>query len=315
MTLANMQIIKLLAGKWKHIAVIAVIAAVAGAVVSMPVFMKPKYKSESVVYPANLGTFSLESPTEQLMQLLQSRKLKARLLRELKLWDNYKLDTTDVQFDFYYTQMFDEHVKFNQTRFESVIIEVFDRDPKMAKKINSGILTALNEMVREMHDEKTREALSMYGLQLQRKKVAIDSLDRQMTEMRTKYGILNYGIQTKEASRNYYKALSSGKSKESLGKLMEEIEMLKQRGGQFQLLERVLNEEILEYENVKKEYDAKVRDLGKRFTYTSIVAEPNLPVKKAWPVRWLVVMMFVISAVFLSVIYYLITDRIKKTVN
>ncbi len=315
MTIGNIQIIKVLAGKWKHIAIIAAIAAVVGVIISLPVFMKPKYKSESVVYPANLGTYSLESPTEQLMQLLQSRKLKSKLLRDQQLWQTYKLDTIDPMFDFYYTAMFDEHVKFNQTRFESVIIEVFDHDPAKAQSINKAIIRLLNEMVREMHDEKTIELKEMFGLQLKRKQKAIDSVNAELTNLRTKYGILDYAIQTREATRSYYKALAKGQNAQTLAALKQELETLKEQGGKYLVTDKMLHEEVMDFENIKKQYEEKVRDLGKRFTYTTIVADPNKPVKKAWPVRWLVVVSCVFSAVFLAILYYLFADRIKKAIR
>lgn len=309
MAIGNIQIIKLLTGKWKHIAIIAAAAAVIGVVISMPVFMKPKYKSESVVYPSNLGPYSLESPTEQLMQLLQSRKLKMKLLRQFNLAKNYNLDITDPQFEFSYIQLFDEHVKINQTKFESVIIEVFDHDPAKAQQINKGILTAANEMVKEMHDEKTKEFMQMFGSQMTRKKRNIDSMNTALTELRTKYGLLDYHIQAKEASRNYYKALANGRSPEALEK---EIKNLREKGGQYRILDVMLHEELMEYEKIKKEYDDKIRDLGKKFSYTTIVAEPNKPVKKAWPVRWLIVCAAVFSSVFLACLYYIIADRIRR---
>jgi uncharacterized protein involved in exopolysaccharide biosynthesis len=315
MTIGNIQIIKILAGKWKHIAIIAGIAAVVGVVVSLPVIMKPKYKSESVVYPSNLGPYSLESPTEQLMQLLQSRKLKAKLLRDQQLWKNYKLDTLDPQFDFYYTAIFDENVKFNQTRFESVTIEVFDRDPDKAQSINKAILRLLNIMVKEMHDEKTMELKDMYGKQMIHKQKNIDSVNNGLKELRTKYGILDYAIQAREATRSYYKALASGKSAQTLSALKAEIELLREQGGKYLVMDKMLHEEVMDFENIKREYEAKIRDLGKKFSYTTIVADPNRPVKKAWPVRWLVVVSCVFSAVFLAILYYLFADRLKKAIK
>jgi capsule polysaccharide export protein KpsE/RkpR len=315
MAIGNIQIIKLLVGKWKHFAIIAVAAAVVGAVVSMPVFMKPKYKSESVVYPTNLGPYSLESPTEQLMQLLQSRKLRMRLLRSQQLWRNYDLDTTDPQFEFFYGQLFEEHVKISQTKYESVIIEVFDHDPVKAKTINDAILNSVNEMVKQLHDQKTKEIMDMFTTQLNRKKRLIDSCNAQLTALREKYGILDYHIQAKEVSRSYYKALANGKTPQSVGPLMNELKNLEQKGGEYRVLDVMTHEELMEYIAIKKDYDNKLRDLNKKFSYTTIVAEPNKPVKKAWPVRWMVVLVFMLSSVFIACLYYIIVDRMKRIAN
>lgn len=313
--LANMKIIRLLVGRWKHLLIIGVIAIGVGAVISAPWIMKPKYKSESIVYPSNLGAYSLESPTEQLMQLFQSRELKMRVLEDQRLWETYKLDRKDPQFEFFYAQIFDEHVKFNQTRFESIIIEVLDHDPVKAQQVNKSILRNVDEMVKRMHDEKTREFLKMFELQMDQKKRSVDSIDKVLKDLRMQYGIMDYRQQVKEASRSYYKALASGKSPEQLSRLREEIRNLEEKGGQFRVLDEVLGAEIQQYQATKNEYDIKLRDLNKKFSYTTVVADANLPVKKAWPIRWLIVLAVTFSAVFMGCLFFIISDRIKKINN
>jgi uncharacterized protein involved in exopolysaccharide biosynthesis len=315
MALGNIKIVRLISGKWKNILIVALISFVVGIVITMPVFMKPKYKSESTVYPANLTPFSLESPTEQLMQLLQSRKLKMLVMRDQQLWKNYKLDTIDPMFEFYYLQLYEEHVKYSQTRYESVNIEVLDEDGNKARAINNSIIKNINALVKKMHDEKTGEFSDMYRRQLEKKRKSIDSVDRVMEEFRTKYGIMDYKIQVREASKNYYKALANGKSPGSISYLNEELQLLKQNGGKFKILDEMLVREVKEYEKIQKEYDDKIRDLNKKFSYTSVVAEPNIPVKKAWPVRWLICLATVFSSVFLAVMYHVVADRIRQTSN
>jgi capsular polysaccharide biosynthesis protein len=52
--------------QWKKLALIAFVAALVGYGVTF--FIKPLYKSYSVVYPVNLSPSSEESETEQLLQ-------------------------------------------------------------------------------------------------------------------------------------------------------------------------------------------------------------------------------------------------------
>jgi capsule polysaccharide export protein KpsE/RkpR len=313
--IGNIQIIKLLSSKWKSLFLIALIATVVSAIISIPQIIKPKYKSEQTVYPTNLNPYSLESPTEQLMQLFTSRQLKTKMLYQQQLWINYQLDTMDVQFDFFYSQLFDEHIKFTQTKYQTVNIDVYDHDPKKAKQINQGIITALNEMVKTMHDEKTKEFRDMFAFQMNQKKKNIDSAEKVLSELRNKYGILDYYIEVKEAKKNYYKALSKGASSSSLKALQAELKILEEKGGEFKKSDGMYRSEFDEYQKVKKEYEDKIRDLEKKFTYTTIVADANLPVKKAWPVRWLIIVASVFSSVFLGCIYFIVVGRIRNLNN
>ena len=48
-----------LALKWKyHLGVIALIAGVISRVLSSPIFLRPKYKSTSIIYPVNIKEYS-----------------------------------------------------------------------------------------------------------------------------------------------------------------------------------------------------------------------------------------------------------------
>jgi len=75
-----------LAVKWKyHLGIIAIIAAVIAIVFSAPTFLKPKYRSFAIVYPVNLGEYSEESYTEQMLEILNSGEYGTSLSRPLNL--------------------------------------------------------------------------------------------------------------------------------------------------------------------------------------------------------------------------------------
>ena len=56
--------------------IVGVLAVILGAVLSAPSFMPPRYRSTAIVYPVNLNSYSIETRTDQLLQLL----------RQLGLW-------------------------------------------------------------------------------------------------------------------------------------------------------------------------------------------------------------------------------------
>ena len=57
---------------WKTIASIGLFALIISAIFSGPTFIKPRYRSTATVYPVNLNSYSIETRTDQLLQLLES---------------------------------------------------------------------------------------------------------------------------------------------------------------------------------------------------------------------------------------------------
>ena len=151
-----------LAIKWRwHLIAIAIISGLAATVFSSASFIEPKFKSTAVVYPVNIVPYSNESATEQLLQLFQSADVK----------------------------------------FESVNIEILDKDPIKACAIVNELITETNLKLRQLQREKSQEMHSMYAKQLELKKQEIDTLKVQISKLRVENNIIDVYNQTREITR------------------------------------------------------------------------------------------------------------------
>ncbi len=65
-TISFQRFFDLLARRWKLFAVVAMLAVVAGVLISSPLIMKPRFRSSSTVYPVNLNSYSIETRTAPL---------------------------------------------------------------------------------------------------------------------------------------------------------------------------------------------------------------------------------------------------------
>ena len=78
--------------KWKwHLAIITLVAAIAGAVFSSSIFITPMYKSEAVLYPSNVAAYSDETFTEQMLQIMQSNEIMDSVVEKFDLMKHYKI--------------------------------------------------------------------------------------------------------------------------------------------------------------------------------------------------------------------------------
>jgi uncharacterized protein involved in exopolysaccharide biosynthesis len=287
--------------RWrKHLIIIGVIALAASAVFSGPAFIKPRFKSFAILYPTNLQTYSEESATENMIQLLQSSDIQDQLIKDFNLYSHYKIDTTGNTHTYSdVIRVMEDNVSINKTEYESVEVKVYDNDPKVASAMVDSIISHMNEKARELQRAKTREILATSEMRLELKQKEIDSLGNVLDEYRKNYGLLDYAAQVREYSRAYGRALTGGNQK-GLTESKKMLDILAEKGGQFQILDDRLFKAKSTFNDFKLDVENLKKDLIKEWTYQHIVTRPVPADKKSYPIRWLIVAVSVSTSVFLG---------------
>ncbi|HBF87715.1 MAG TPA: hypothetical protein DDX39_03650 [Bacteroidales bacterium] len=282
-------------------------------VFTLPTFIPPKYKSWAILYPVNLPTFSEESNTEQMLQIIESMDVKKKVFEKFNLGLHYKLDTTDK---YYFTNLnkeFDANVSFSKTEFEAVEIEVFDTDPKIASEMIFSIVDFYNEKVRRMHRDKHEEVVALKKLLLDKLVKEIDSLESIKRTHQSEFGIFDFGTQSKESTRRYIKLISEGKgSSNSAAELLQIIENLKKKGIENDEVGSLLWSARNVYNNTKLEYENEIIEVEKVITYAQIVTKPFPADKKSSPIRWIIVLFSAMGAFLTGIIAIIVIESKKR---
>ena len=298
--------------KWKkHFIIVTILSIAASAIFSSSFFIAPIYKSFAIVYPSNIIPYSNESPTEQLVQLLEATDIRESVIRKFNLAAHYNIDTTANLGVFNLIKKYQSNVEISQTQFNSIEIKVFDTDPQLACDMVNEIIKALNLKARSLQRAKTKEVLEIVNNQLLVKKLQMDSINSALQTMRVKYQILDYGIQVKEYSKSYLKALSSGGSKGSIKDIDNMMRNLEEKGGEFYQMKQTFDVVLNSYNTSKLEYDKVESDMNKLLTYTNIISKPIPTDKKSYPIRWLIVFISVIST-NLFLLFLIISRNFKN---
>lgn len=308
-------LLEVLVKRKKHLAMIGITAAIAAAIFSSSFFMPPKYKSFALVYPSNLIAYSSESPTEQMLQIAQSSEIRNKVIRAFNLFTHYGIDT--LQNKHYMTDaiaQYEDNITIKKTEFESMEITAFDTDPKIAAQIVDSIILYFNIKARELQVEKCNEVLVICENQMKRKKTEMDSMEVRLKELRTTYGILDYKSQSEEALRGLFRTLEAG-SPRGVAEAQNMINSLKDKGGEFNELSEHLWRVRGNYNDLKVAYDNAYRDVHKLLTYTNVITSPEPADKKAWPIRWLIVLITVSTSLLLSFILFLIIDNRQEVAH
>jgi uncharacterized protein involved in exopolysaccharide biosynthesis len=296
-----------------HLVIIAIASILLAVIFSSKSFIKPKFKSTAVVYPSNLTPYSTESPTEQMLQLFASDDLRDEMIRDFNLFEHYEIDTSQ---EYPLTTLYGimkENIKIDKTKFESVEINVWDTDPKIASRIADSLIAKMHKKARELQREKSAEVVVIVKQQLDLKKAEMDSMENELMNLRTHYGILDFEEQVRSFSRVYYTELAAGRaggnSNRSIDKTMENLQT---KGGEYMSLKEHLWRVRGTYNDYKIQYENLLKDLTKELTYSNIITQPVPAERKSYPVRSLIVLMFTGSMLLLSFIVLIIFENSKR---
>ena len=306
------ELLRLL-NKWKiHLLVIVIVAAVLGIIFSGPTFIKPLYKSYAVVYPANIDSYSEESNTEQMLQILNSQDITDSMIAVFDLGNHYGINKS---YKYYRTALLDQYhdkVRVSKTPYESVMIDVLDENPQIAKKMVDKFIELYDWKVADLHKTKYAEVIEMYKNGLARKRHDMDSLKNILYKMGTEKGIFEYDYQSQEITKGYLGNVSgpshiNKKEAERLFKNMGE------NSGQLIEVEKMLEQEATTYVETKKDLEMAERFMYAKMTYSNVITHAAVADKKSYPIRWLVVAIVAIAAfVFALLIIIFIENRKPK---
>ena len=294
---------------WKTLAFVALVAVVVATVASLPAFMPPKYMSRATVYPVNLNSYSIETRTDQLLQLLQSNSIRDSLIMQFDLATVYDVDTTVDGGYFAMYNEFNDRVEINKTNFESVRIEIVDEDPVRARDLVNAMLKQVNLLARRLQREKSNELLVIAERSLVHAQAKLDSVEARLDTLRVRDGILDYESQVRELTKGYMRMIQSGAPVSRIEEVQGLMKDMEEKGGEFRQLMELSNFFRANYDRLLTEYERMVNDVTKELTYTNVVVYPEVSDKKVYPVRWLILLLTTVSAVFLSFLLLIWRDQ------
>ena len=253
------NIIQLLKNNIKLLILVFIISGLIGFVVCF--FIPKKYKSTAVVFPANVSQTSEESPTEQLLQFFLSEDIKWQIAKELNLYSVYDIDSTEIGSKNLFNFEWAENISISPTLYESIEINVKDKNPILAQKIANSLITKTNQLIRV----KKRNIVQQYYENSQKvilhQKHEIDSLEKKMNELAQ---LKEDNIDSKKILRDKIKA------------------------------------NLKAYEKIKVINDTYMIDVDNNNDYLSIVSTPSLPDKHCYPIKSIFVAIISIASTFFA---------------
>jgi uncharacterized protein involved in exopolysaccharide biosynthesis len=295
------------------------IAAVVSIVVSF--LITPMYLSSAIVFPAASGNVSFdaqrnvkaaamdfgeEEQAEQLVQILQSSRIKDRIVKKYHLMADYEIAENDPNKYYKLNKAYYGNFSFNRTRFGSIQIDVLDKDPKKAADMANDIVDLIDTVKNEMIRERTIPA---FEINLRKKKQMEHERDSLLTRLED---LAKQGVLPNDVRATLYQALVDSKSPAEKTEIQRKIDVNTKFGSVYDGLEYQRNEKIVKIEDFRVSYEQAESDANAQFNHKFVVEKAVVADRKEKPKRMIIVLVSTIGGFIFGLFFLLIQQRIKE---
>ncbi|MFM1945921.1 MAG: hypothetical protein RL207_204 [Bacteroidota bacterium] len=303
----------------KPILIITSIAAIASIVVSF--LITPLYLSSAIVFPAATSNVSFsdqrnakaaamdfgeEEQAEQLVQILQSSRIKDRIVNKYNLLADYEISENDPNKYYKLNKAYYGDFTFNRTRFGSIQIDVLNKDPKKAAAMANDIVDLIDTVKNEMIRERTMPA---FEINLRKKKQMEHERDSLLTRLEE---LAQMGVLPNDVRATLYQALVDSKNSAEKTEIQRKIDINTKYGSVYDGLEYQRNEKIVKIEDFRVSYEQAESDANAKFNHKFVVEKAVVADRKEKPKRMIIVLVSTIGGFIFGLFFLLIQQRIKE---
>lgn len=310
----------------KRILVLTVLGGIGGLVVSYMV--KPLFKSEVVMYPAvsnsvsrsmlleqstgrdDILAFGDEEDAEQLMQMLQSDRVRDRLVDRFDLWTAYGIDPQSKTRHSELIDAYEEHISYKRTNLGSVRIEVLDRDPQRAADMANHIAELVDAVWSEMVSERAAKGVATIQEKLAALDQEIQRTDDSLRVLR-KLGVHDYYSQSERYNEYLGAAILKGDQR-AVHELEDRFKMLADLAGPYVRLHDKLNFDMRRATILHMKLEQATADMESEVPHKFMVNYAQPADSKYWPKRWLFLAVSAASAFLIALCSIVVEANFNK---
>jgi uncharacterized protein involved in exopolysaccharide biosynthesis len=203
------------------------------------------------------------------------------------------------------TKTYLENINFKRNNNGAVLITVLDKSPDTAALIANEIALLFDNTKNAMIHER---ALTDFKI----KKEKLDKITAQMQTLRdTMSKLSSLGVVTNDAYRALTEGYVNSKDSEAKKSFKTKMNMTEKYGSllkSFQVKVEFLSERLATMET---SYEQAESDATSYLSHKFIVEKAYPAEKKAYPIRWLIVVLSTFSSVLLAIVGILVKNQIE----
>ena len=314
-------------GYRRPILIILAVAAFCAIIFSAPYFITPLYKSTTVVYPTSSNStskvlisttyqsekdimnFGEDEQTEQMLQVMNSNRVRDKVISRFNLMEHYNIKPDSKYPYTKLNKLYDARIKFRRTEYNAVRITVLDSDPALAAQMANDIAEIFDSTMNQIQKEVAVKAFHLVEDEYNTLCAEMAQLEDSLNILR-KLGVFDYESQVEMLSQQLAVELGKGNT-QGINNIQKQLDVIAEYGGASYAINERLDNDRLQLSLVKSKYEeAKMdatQDIPRKFVVTSAFQAE----RKSYPVRWIIVVVTVLSTFLLLIFCIVAYDRSK----
>lgn len=324
-TFSSKYLCKLLMEYRKPVLIILVGAALLATLFSSPLFITPLYKSTVILYPTSsnstskvlisttfqsnkdLMEFGESEQTEQMLQVLNSNRVRDKVIERYNLMEHYGIKTTQKYPYTRLNKLYDSRIKFRRTEYNAVKITVMDSDPALAATMANDIAELFDTTMNAMQKEVAIKAFQLVEKEYNSLCDEMNVLEDSLNTLR-RLGVFDYESQAEMLSQQL--AVELGKSNgRGVKNIQQQLDILAQYGGAYYAISEKLDHDRLQLSLVKSKYEEAKVDATEFIPHKFVVSSAFQAEHKSYPIRWIIVTITLLTTFILLLLVLALIDR------
>ena len=315
--------------KWQRpLLIVTSVAIIASIIFSSSFFITPKFKSTVILYPAasnaiskalltenpsatdDILKFGEEEETEQMLQILNSNKIRDKIIAKYRLIEHYDISQNSTFKNTLLYAEYDQNITFRRTEFMAIKITVLDKDPQMAADIANDITALLDSTKNDMQQERAQKAYLIVKEKYFKLRDEIQTMEDSLKVLR-EYGVIDYETQAEMINQQLAIELAHGNSA-AINRLQAKLDVLAKYGGSYVSIRDALEYEKKQLSMLKAKYEEAKTDAEQVLPTKFVVNSAYKAEKKTYPIRWIIVLITTVSAFLLTIVVILIIENLSN---
>lgn len=311
--------------KWrKTLLILGIAAAVLSAIFSSPLFVTPLYRSSVVMYPASSNSvsksllnenanakqdileFGEDQQTEQMLQILNSSRIRNKVIAKFRLAEHYGIDKGKYQ-QTRLNSRYESYITFKRTEFMAVKISVLDKDPQMAADIANEIAALLDTVKNDMQKQRALQGFKIVENEYLSLQTEVKQMEDSLTQLR-KLGVHDYETQAEMMNQQLAMEIAKGNTR-GINALDAKLAILAKYGGPYVSLRDALEHEKKQLSYIKARYEEAKIDATEDIPQKFIVEDAYKSERKAYPIIWIIMVLSTLGTLLAGMLVIFMVER------
>jgi uncharacterized protein involved in exopolysaccharide biosynthesis len=246
---------------------------------------------------------------ERLLQILNSDRIRSRIIEKYDLWSHYDIDRSEVGAQAMLGKEYNSNVDARLTRYGSIQVSVLDREPQRAADMANDIAFLADSVANRLRNDRAGDALGYARSSLEQVQQEITSMEDDLGKL-YELGVYDFATQIEGLNEQYATAIAKG-ANANAEKIRRQMAEISHYANEFNKLSNLIEAAYEREAILKKRFELMKLDAETQMPSAFVVDYAAPADKKAKPIRWLIVVMSVASTLVFALLILLGAENLK----